>query len=429
MKNNFIKSTIILMIAGLITKLLGMIIKISLTRAISSKGIGIYSLVLPTFNLFITLCSMGIPIAISKLISEKKYNNKKMVLSILPLILLFNIFLIILLLVISPIISNALLKNKNTYYPLICIGFTLPFICISSILKGYFFGKEEMIPSSLSNITEQITRLLLTIYLIPKITKYGLNIAISGVVLINIISEFISILTLLIFIPKNKSIKLADFKYDSSITRDILSISLPTTGSRLIGSINYFLEPILLSNILLYIGYSSDFITIEYGIINGYVYPLLLLPSFFSLAISNALMPVVSNTYSHNNYKYTKYKIKQAIILSLIIGVPSTLLFMTIPEYFLKLIYNTTLGINYIKLIAPAFLLFYIQGPLTTSMQGMGLAKEAMMGTLYGSIIKTIILCLLSLLKVGLWGLLISNIINILFVTIHHAYYILKKLY
>jgi len=427
MKNKFIKSTIILIIGGFITKILGSIIKISLTRVIKTEGIGTYSLILPTFNLFITLCSLGLPIAISKLISENKISGKKIVLPVIPLILLFNILLIIILIIISPIISNNLLHNNNTYLPLIAIGFTLPFISISSILKGYFFGKEQMFPATISNIIEQIIRLILTIIIIPHLMKYTLKIAITGVVLINIISEFISIITLLFFIPKHTKIKIEDFKQNKKITKDLLDISLPSTGSRLIGSLSYFLEPIILTYVLTKVGYTTNYITIEYGIINGYIYPLLLLPSFFTLAISNALLPVVSNTYSNKNYTYTKYKIKQAITLSLIIGVPCTLLFMTIPEIFLKLIYNTQEGINYIKIISPFFLLYYIQGPLTSSMQAMNKANDAMIGTLIGAIIKTILLLILSYLKIGIWGLIIANLVNIIFITIHHFYYVFIK--
>ena len=72
MKSKFIKSTIILLIGGLLTKILSMVIRIALTRAITTKGIGLYMLVLPTFNLFITLCTFSLPISISKLISENK---------------------------------------------------------------------------------------------------------------------------------------------------------------------------------------------------------------------------------------------------------------------------------------------------------------------------------------------------------------------
>ena len=126
--------------------------------------------------------------------------------------------------------------------------------------------------------------------------------------------------------------------------------------------------------------------------------------------------------------KDTKKKIKEAIIFSLLIGIPSTLIFIFIPDVPLKLVYNTNLGLEYIKVTAPFFLLHYIQAPLTSSLNGMGYSKEAMKGTLYGGIIKLLSLTILSYLKIGLWSLIISSILNILTVTIHHIYYINKYL-
>lgn len=428
MKSKFIKSTIILIIGGLITKLLGMFIKIVLTRTVTEKGIGLYMLILPTFNLFITLSTLGLSPAISKIISEKKKNSKKIVLSIIPTVIIYNIILIIILIIISPLLSKYLLQNNETYYPLIAISLTLPFICISSIIKGYYFGKEKMFPHTLSNIIEQLTRLLLTYLYVPNLLNFGLNIAITGVVLINIISEFASIIVLLLFLPKEEKISKDDFKPDKDILKDVLNISIPSTGSRLIGSLVYFFEPIILTFCLKLTGYTTEFITTEYGIINGYAYPLLLMPSFFTLAISNALLPVISNSYANNKTKYAKKKLKQAILFSLLIGIPCTLIFMFIPDVPLNLIYNTNLGIKYISFIAPFFVLHYIQAPLTSCMQAMGKAKEAMYGTLVGSIIKTILLIVLSLCKIGLWGLIISSIANIIYITIHHHYYVKKYL-
>ena len=428
MKNNkFIKSTIILIIGGLITKILGMIIKIALTRSIGTDGISLYMLVLPTFNLFITLCNLGVPIAITKLVSEKKKSSKKIIIPTTYLILIYNLFLILIIIIISPYLANNLLHNSNTYYPLIAIGTTLPFIAVSSIIKGYFFGKENVLPCTLSNIIEQIVRLLLTILLVSHMIKYSLVIAVTTVVLINILSEGSSIIVLLFFLPKEK-INKEDLKKDNSLLKEIFGISIPTTTSRLIGSITYFLEPILLTNILKYTGYTTDYITLEYGIINGYVYPLLLLPSFFTLAISSAILPVISNSYSNNNKLYAKKKLKQAIFFSLLIGIPCTLLFILVPDKLLKLIYNTNLGINYIKITAPFFILHYIQAPLTSTLTGIGLSKEAMKGTLYGGIIKILSLILFSLLKIGLYSLIISSILNIVIVTIHHLYHVKKQL-
>jgi stage V sporulation protein B len=176
------------------------------------------------------------------------------------------------------------------------------------------------------------------------------------------------------------------------------------------------------------VGYTNDYITLEYGIINGYVYPLLLLPSFFTLAVSNAILPIISNSYSNKKYSYARKKVKEATILSLTIGIPITIIFMLIPDILLKIIYNTTLGVNYVKFLAPFFLLYYIQSPLTAALQAMGKAKCAMIGTLMGSIIRLLCLTLISFLKVGMLGLIISTVSNMLFVTLHHLYYTNKYL-
>ena len=222
MKNKFIKSTIILIVGGAITKILAMVIKIFLTRAIGDDGIMLYMMVLPTFNLFITLCSLSLSISISKLISERK-KSRTIVLSVVPVSLIYNFILMFILILLAPIISNYLLKNELTYYPIMAIAFTLPFICLSSILKGYFYGNENMIPYVVSNIVEQIIRLGFIIFLIPNLIQYGISVATCGVVLINIFSELSSIICLILFI-RNKKIYLSDFNFNKSIFKDVLNI-------------------------------------------------------------------------------------------------------------------------------------------------------------------------------------------------------------
>ena len=424
MKSKFIKSTFILIIGGAITKLMAMIIKIFLTRSIGNNGIGLYMLIMPTFNLFITLCTMSLPTSISKVVSEGK-RGKKVVLSLIPISIIYNIILMLLLIILAPFIANNLLNNSDTYLPIMGISFTLPFICMSSILKGYFYGHEKMFPYVISNNLEQIIRLLFIIFLIPKLMIYSTKIAVLGVVLINIFSELSSIICLILFIP-NKKINLKDLKLDYAIFKDILNISLSTTGSRFIGSISYFLEPVILTFILLKSGYTNNYIVSEYGIITGYVFPLLLIPSFFTMAISTSLLPVVSSSLAKGNITYSKKKLREAITLSLIVGIFFTIFFVTIPDILLKFIYNTTEGITYTKIIAPLFLMHYIQGPLTSYMQGANMAKTAMLGTLKGAIIKNILLIILPI-KFGMWGFIIASIINIFYVTIHHIYHVKKS--
>lgn len=427
-KSKFIKSTIILIAGGFVTKMLGMVIKVVMTRLLGTEGIGIYMMIIPTFSLLIALAQLGLPVAISKLVAEDKKNNKNLVFSSFPITLIVNIIIIVILLFSARYIANNLLHDSRCYYALICIGFVLPFISISSILRGYFFGKQKMFPHVLSNITEDIVRLVILIIGIPIFLIDGIEYAVAFVVLSNIVSELTSIFIFFFFLPKKFKITKEDIKINPENISEILSISLPTTGSRLVGNIAYFLEPIILTFVLLSIDYSNSFIINEYGIINGYVMPLLLLPSFFTMAISQALIPVVSNSYSNHNYEYTKNKIKQGILFSLMIGIPITLIFMIYPDASLKLIYNTNEGVEYLKFLAPIFLLFYIQSPLVSSLQAMGKANLALYTTIISVFIRTITLLVFSYMSIGLWGLVISISVNILFVTLFAMYNVYKIL-
>lgn len=425
MKNKFIKSTIILIIGGGITKLLAMVIKIVLARSIGNDGIGIYMMILPTFNLFITLSTLSLSTSLGKLIAEKR-SSKKVIFSSIPFTMIYNFFLMIILIFLSKFISNTLLNNSITYYPILCISFTLPIIALSGILKGYFFGKNNMFPYTFENICEQIVRLLFIIFIVPKLLNISLIVAISSLVLVNILSEGIAIIVMLLFIP-NKSLDKESFKVDKNIVKDVLNISIPSTGSRLIGSISYFLEPIILTYAMLKSGSSLSLITSEYGIVTGYVYALLLIPSFFTMAISTSLLPIISKNYAERNMRIVKKGLSQGMLFSLLIGCFFTILFMLFPNYILKFIYNTTLGSDYVRLIAPFFIFHYIQGPLTTYLQAINKAKCAMYGTLLGSIIKNILLFVLAICNYKIWSLIISTIVNILIVTIHHIIYTIKS--
>lgn len=428
MKEKFIKSTLVLLLGGFLTKILGMIIKIVMSRLIGTEGLGLYMLILPTFSLFIGISQLGMPVALAKLIAEENRNNKKLFFSIVPVLLFVNVLLIIIIILFAPVLSNNLLHNNDTYYGILAIALVIPFTSISSICRSYFFGKERMVPHVVSNLVEDIVRLFLMIIGIPFVIDKGIKYAVCYIILSNIISEAISIIILFLFLPRKLVIRKDDLKPDKSYISECLSIGIPNTTGRLIGSIGYFLEPIILSFVLLSVGYNNNFITREYGILSGYVMPIVLLPSFFTLAISQALLPVVSKEFSKGNFKSVKRKIKLAIIFSLIIGIPATILFVMCPEFFLKVIYNTNEGVNYMKVIAPFCLLQYIQAPLSFSLDAMGKSRDAMIGTTLGMITRTTLLFCLSYLKIGCYGLIIAIGINVLAVTIYDLYRVRRHL-
>lgn len=428
MKEKFIKSTLILVLGGFITKVLGMIIRIITTRVIGVDGLGLYMMVLPTFNLFITIATLSLPTAISKLVAEGTRNNKKLVLGFLPIAIIFNIFLIILIILLSPFIANNLLHNEILYYPIMSIGITLPFITTSSIIKGYFFGKEKMFPNVVSNMIEQITRIISIIFIIPYLLKINISYAVSGLVFINCLSEGLGIVTLLLFMPNKTKISKNDIKPDLNNIKDIFSISIPTTTSRLISSIGLFLEPIIITFVFLKLGYQTSYITKEYGIISGYVLPMVMMPNFLSGAISSALLPVISKSYANKKYKETKRKLILACKLSLLIGIICTIILFIFPEECLKLLFNTTLGANYLQITSIIFLISYILNPLSSCMQAMDKSKQLMKINIIGVIIKTSLLFILTYLDINMWPLIIAYGIQYIYITIRIINIIRKNL-
>lgn len=412
MKDNFIQSTIILIIGGFLIKLLGMIIKIYIARTISPEGIGLYMMILPTFNLVITLSQFGLPLALSKLISEEVKNNKRLFFSILPVAMIINIIIISIIILFSPFIAINLLKNKNLTISIQAMSLVIPFTTISSICRSYYFGKSKMLPNVISSLIEAITRLFIIIKIIPSFSNLSLKYIVCLLILLNIISEALSTVVLLLFLPKHCIIKKEDMIPNKVYIKESLQISIPNTISRLIGSIGYFLEPIIITTVLIKIGYEQKYIMNEYGILSGYIIPLILLPSFFTLAISQALLPTISKEYKQGRKKHVKKKIKQAIYLSLLISTPLTVLFIINPELLLNKIYHTKQGTRYLQVLAPACLFQYIQSPLTNALEAMGKSKKVMQITLFQTLLRVILTYTLSFLKIGLWGLILSITIN-----------------
>lgn len=426
-KEKFLISTIILIIGGALTKILGMIIRIVMTRIVGTEGISLYMLIFPTFSLFMTLSQLGFPIAISKLVAEDNHNNKNIVFSLIPFSLILNLLLMVIIIIIAPTLANSLLKDSRYLYPILAIAVVLPFDSLSSILRGYFFGKQKMLPHVASNIFEQIIRLILISVLIPTMLDNNLVYAVAALVAVNAISELSSIFILFLFLPKSFKITKKDIKPDVSNVKEVLRIAIPTTGGRLIGSIGYFFEPILLTTAVMLSSNSSSEAVTQYGIIEGYVMSLLLLPGFFASAISSALLPVISNAFFNRKIDYVKKKLKQAIGYSLLIGIPCTLVVFLFPEFFLNLIYNTTEGVPYIRFLAPFFILYYIQAPLASTLQSINKAKYIMIDNTIGIIIKCLIIFFGSYLF-GIYGFLASISINILVVTLLHLKNVKKAL-
>ncbi len=417
-KDQFKMSILILLLGGFIVKILGFLVKIIYTRIIGVEGVSLYTIVTPTYSLLITLATFALPISISKLISEKHYNTKKIIFSTTFLMILLNFLFTAIIIFLAPWISHSLLKNEESYYLLIAMAFTLPFISITSILKGYFLGKMNVVPNTISNIFEQIVRIIFLLFILPIIVKKSLLLGVISLILLNIISEITSIIVFSFYLPKNKIIHKDELIPNKNILRNILDTSIPSVSSRFIGNIGFFLEPIILTHFLLLSGYSNEYILREYAAYNAYALGLLTLPSFFIAAICQILVPEISKYNASKNKKMVRRRLNQALFYSFLIGLTSSLIILAFRNQILFALYKTTLGSDYIFILAPFFVLFYLEAPLISTLQAIGNAKASMKITFYGEIVKLGTLIILSLCKIGLFSLVIAEIVNIFFVVI-----------
>lgn len=415
MKNKFIKSTLILLIGGIITKLLSFVIRIYFTRNIGS-GIEIYSLIMPTYSLLITITQLGFPLAISSIIAKGEKSGKNIASSIIPISILLNIFLILIVVLSANFLSNNLLHNKEAYYPLLACSLVLPFISIASIIRGYFFGKQQMMPHTISNIIEQLFKLFIVIIVLPKLIKQGIIFAVTGYILISIISETISIIVFLLYLPKGFTIKKEDLKPDIGTIKDVLKIGIPSVSSRIIGNIGYFFEPIILTNLLLLNGFSNEYIISNYAIYNTYVIGLLVVPTYLLGAVATALLPELSKNI--NNIKKVKRIFYKVLTFSLIFGIGANIFLFFFSDEILSIIFNTTAGYTYIKFLCPFFILYYLEAPLSIVLTAFNKTKIVMRTTTIGIVFKLITLSILCFCNIGIYALIISEIVDILIVVL-----------
>lgn len=426
-KNNLlIKNIIILLVSGALAKVLGMLGKIIYTRIAGVNVVGLYTMITPTFMLIISICQFSFPISISKISAEEKYDNKSLLKSAYFVGSIISIILIIILILTSNLIALSL-HNKLLAPAILSISAIIPFVMISSVQRGFLHGKEDMLPASITNVTEEIIKIILILFLLPIAISKGDITSVIFLILFNVITESSNILFMQKVISK-KYISNKKGKINKKIIKEILSISIPTTSVRLIASIGFFLEPIILTNTLLSSGYSPNYITMEYGIINSYIVPLLSIPSFFSISIASALLPNITKAYANKKYDEFNRKLLKLMFLSMLVGAVCLTIILIFPNEILKLVYNVNFGINYIYLIGPFFLILYMQPTLSVALQAMDKTNKLFLTSTISVIIKYSTLYVLGKIGFGMNALIFAMIAGIVTTTSLVLIIVLKEL-
>lgn len=377
MKRKLINSFIILSASSAITKVFSIINRMVLARLLDSQGMALYVLILPTLSLCITLGQLGIPSAVFRLISNPKYNNKKIIISASTLSFFTCIVVVTGLLLSSKYIAFNLLKSPDAWLPLLSLCIFVPLIGVSGIIKNYFLAKENVYLIAKAQLLEELARLGFAYIMISSFSSMSMSVLITFAFLSMSVGELAAIIYMLFrlkYKPKSKNMSLQYVKENLQI-KDMLNIAMPLTGSRLYHCLVSFLEPITLVFVLTSLSISKTVVHQEYAIISGYVISLLVTPTFFNNVVYRLFLPIITKDIVYNNKLAAHRHLIIAMIGCFLISVPFTLIFYFFPEYCLQIIYNTTDGANYLKYMAIPFTLFYLQTPLSAVLHALNKNK------------------------------------------------------
>ena len=437
-KQTFLKGTIILILAGFVTKILGFINRMVMARIMGSEGVGLYMMAVPTMLLILTLTQMGLPVAISKLVAEAEARGETskikqiLVVSLAITISLGAVFTTTMILT-APYVASHLLTDSRAYYALIAVAPIVPIVAVSAVLRGYFQGRQNMKPTAYSQMLEQIVRITLVAVLSTAFLPLGIEYAAAGAMLSVIAGEFVSLIYMLFLFKRKKSFKLRRkfFAYlgeGKQTSKQLLKIALPTTGSRLIGTVSLFFEPIIVAQSLAIAGVATIVATKQYGELAGFIIPLLTLPTFITFSLSTSLLPSISEAAAKNQQHLIHARLEQAMRLSFIAGGLAMVVLLVYPEQIMSFMYHAPEASGFLKIMAPFCLFLYIQGPLQAALQALDLAKPAMYNSLFGAIIKTAAIFVLATRpEFGIMGAALAIVIGFVLVTLLHLATIAKN--
>lgn len=419
-KKTIIRSTMLLIVVSIIAKVLSFFVRIILARTLSESAMNYYTLASPTMVFVITLAQMGIPAALSKVIAQSDNIHKPLKASIL-LSILNNLVIIAIFIIILPFLSVYILKQKEIAPVLYAILPLIPLVTISGLLKGYLFGIQHHVQATSCQIFEEASRIIF-LYVVFTMNVHMDAINMARIAMLSIsVGEFCSACFMLCSLRiKKKTISRIPHLLSNLHRKqfdEVLVISIPMTGSRLIGSITYFIEPIVM--VLGLSVLQAQTMVSAYGQLNGYVLPIITMPSFITITLSNFLLPSFTYHYARAHFEHAKRLFNIIIGCCFLVGISCSIICYFFNEELLMLFYKNTRGALLLKQLAWPFALYSLQPPLSSMLHALSLSKKTVADTLLGS--TTRIVCVLFLspilfanaLPIGLTlGMLVTTIMH-----------------
>jgi len=486
-KTSFVLSAIILALGGFFAKAIGALYKIPLTNILGSSGMGLYYLIFPVYSLIITFCSSGINVALSTEVAKcrrarHRYNEQKLLRVALILSFMLSLFFTIIIVVISKPLAD-LQGNINAYLGYIAIA---PAIILSSIiatLRGYFQGVENMVPTTVSMIIEQIVKLSVGLIIAHKLCVYGIQYAVLGAVIGVTISEVVALIIIsinfftfkgqlyfnyrnIIYKGKRKVIVTSMLKsheicpknshnyykykyllctskkvrYTTSVAFGrLLKVMAPATLSSIVLPIATMLDSCMIINILVQSGYTSIVSTSLYGLWGGVVQSLISLPTILIAGVSTSIVPSLSGVVVGNDEIQVNRRVIFFIKITLVLSVIMSIFVFAFAEDILYFLYGDGLSSSVIdelfyatkmlKITSISIVYYAFLQTFTAILQSIGKPHIPFLVLLASLALRiSLTITLVANPNINIFGAIIANIAFLSLTTILLAWFIKRNI-
>jgi PST family polysaccharide transporter len=408
-----LQGTVILAAAALISKLLGVIYRIPYQNITGNMGFYVYQQVYPLYSLLLILATAGFPIAVSKLVAERlalgDRNGAKRVFRISALTLAFTGVLSFAVLYSSAPLMASWMEDERLILPLRSVSFALLVVPVMAAIRGYFQGHQNMVPTAISQIVEQMVRvatiLILSYWLIHN--QYDAYYAGAGAVF-GAFTGALSALIVLLFFWRN--VKQKDrqeeqtevFEQESPwvLMRKILSYAIPICLGAIVLPMFQLVDALSVVKMLIYAGGDQLFSRELKGIYDR-GQPLIQFAAFFATALALALVPSISDAHARKDRELIATRAEIAMRITLFIGLAASCGLAILAKSVNVMLYKTDEGTLTLAVLAFTTIFSTLGIASAAILQGLGHVLLPARNLFIGVVVKTI----LNIVLVPIWGI------------------------
>ncbi len=404
-KLSIVKGAALLTGAGLIVKLMGAAYRIPLARWIGSEGIGLYQMAYPIYLIFLSLSTAGLPIAISKIIAEETArgninNRKKVFQSAVVLVFCLGLLGSLAMWLSAPWLAGRVVADPRAVYAMWALAPAIFFMSMMAALRGYFQGRQNMLPSAISQITEQIVRVSVALILAAILIHKGIEHAAAGAAF-GATAGGMAGLAFLCFMyfkqrqvdkmqPVNAAINFKDnLQKMLPVIGRLLKFALPISIAVILMPLLQTLDTIIVPAKLQSIGYTVKQATSALGIL-GNCWAVIYLPMIVTGAVNTNMVPVIAAANAAGMKRLMVNNVQDGLRFALIYLVPVAVIFYLCGSWIYRIIYGVG-GVEVLSWFAPAIIFLGLEQVTAGILQGLGRPNLPLLNFLIGAIFKIVV--------------------------------------